>query len=78
MVSTQLTDKFGGLTSFVRSPAIGLWKENEEKTVRDDIVIYEVMTDSLDISWWQTYRKQLCTLFRQEEMIIRASSIQLL
>jgi hypothetical protein len=77
-VSVQLTEKFGGLTSFTRSPAVGLWKENEEKTVRDEIVIYEVMTDTLDTSWWQTYRNQLCTLFKQEEMVIRASSIHLL
>lgn len=42
-VSIYLTEKYGGLTSFVRSPAIGLWKEMEHKTVRDDIVIYEVM-----------------------------------
>jgi hypothetical protein len=77
-ISTELTEKFGGLTSFVRSPAVGLWKETEDKTVQDDIVIYEVMTDTLDVAWWQSYRKQLCILLQQDELIIRASSIQLL
>jgi hypothetical protein len=57
---------------------VGLWKETEDKTVQDDIVIYEVMTDALDVAWWQSYRKQLCNLLQQDELIIRASPIQLL
>jgi hypothetical protein len=77
-ISIQLTEKFGGLTRYIRSPAVGLWKETEQKTVQDDIIIYEVMTDSLDLAWWQSYRKELCRLFGQEEIIIRASPTQLL
>ncbi len=77
-VSTELTEKYGGLTSFVRSPAVGLWKEMEDKTVKDDIVIYEVMVQELDTAWWRSYKEQLCRLFGQQEMIIRATPIQLL
>lgn len=56
-IRTELTEKFGGLTTYVRSPAVGLWKENEDKTVRDDIVIYEVMTEKLHTDWWRSYRQ---------------------
>jgi hypothetical protein len=77
-VKKQLTEYFGGITTFVQSPAEGLWKENTAKTVRDDIVIYEIMVENIDREWWQSYRKQLCRIFQQEELIVRASRIELL
>jgi hypothetical protein len=43
-VRDELTESFGGLTTYVRSPAEGLWKESGSTMVYDDIVIYEVMT----------------------------------
>ena len=46
-----LTDRFGGVTEFSRAPAAGLWKE-DETVIRDDIVIIEVMTESLNEAWW--------------------------
>ncbi|MGV3585606.1 MAG: hypothetical protein ACO1OF_01285 [Adhaeribacter sp.] len=33
-IRQELTEKFGGITAFSRSPATGLWKENKEKTVK--------------------------------------------
>lgn len=77
-IQNELTEKFGGLTSFMRSPAVGLWKENEQNTVRDDIVIFEVMAEEIELEWWQKYREKLCKLFMQQELIMRASEIQLL
>jgi hypothetical protein len=47
-------------------------------TIRDEIVIYEVMTDSPDRAWWHSYREELTTRFRQEMLIVRVSEIQLL
>lgn len=46
-VRTALTDKFGGLTAYSRAPAEGLWEKRGTLT-RDDIVVFEVMTDKLD------------------------------
>lgn len=77
-VRAELTMQFGGLTAYVRSPARGLWQEDEGKTVQDDIVIYEVMADRLDRAWWQAYREQLRRTYRQDELVIRASEIELL
>lgn len=77
-VRDELTERFGGLTSYVQSPAKGLWRETGSSTVHDDIVIYEVMTEQLDCDWWHDYRGELSVRFRQELLIVRASQIELL
>jgi hypothetical protein len=77
-VRDELAENFGGITTYVRSPAKGLWKESSTLTVHDDIVIYEVMTELLDRPWWLTYREELAVRFRQEVLIMRVSEIQLI
>jgi hypothetical protein len=77
-VRDELSERFGGITTYMRSPARGLWKETRETTVHDDIVIYEVMTPELDREWWKGYREQLTLAFRQELLIVRVNEIQLL
>ena len=76
-VKQELVDHFGGLTAFTRSPAEGLWEESGERS-RDEIVIFEVMADWLDRGWWRTYRAELEKRFRQEEIVVRASEVELL
>jgi hypothetical protein len=75
-VREELSSRFGGLTAFTRAPAEGHWEE-EGKTTRDDIVVFEVMADDLT-GWWQTYRHRLERMFRQDVIVIRAQAIQLL
>ena len=77
-IKKELTEKFGGLTAYTRSPATGLWKETHDKTIKDDIVIYEVMCQNIDTKWWKVYKNKLEKTFMQEEIIIRASEIELL
>ncbi|WP_224983272.1 hypothetical protein [Geomonas agri] len=77
-VRDELSERFGGITTYMRSPARGLWKETKETTVQDDIVIYEVMTKELDRAWWRTYRQQLTADFRQALLIVRASEVELI
>lgn len=77
-VRDSLSERFGGITTYMRSPARGLWKETKETTVQDDIVIYEVMTAELDRAWWKKYRQQLTAGFRQALLIVRASKVELL
>jgi len=77
-VRDELSERFGGITTYMRSPARGLWKETRETTVHDDIVIYEVMTDNLDRDWWRNYREQLTVVFRQALLIVRVSEVHLL
>jgi hypothetical protein len=72
-VRSELAERFGGVTAFSRAPAEGFWKDEEGATARDDVVIFEVMSDQLDRAWWATYREQLRQRFRQEELVVRAT-----
>jgi hypothetical protein len=74
-VREDLTSRFGGVTAFIRSPAVGLWKENSEATNRDEVIMFEVLTEQLQKNWWADYREQLQERFRQEEILVWASNI---
>jgi hypothetical protein len=76
-VREHLTEWFGGLTAFTRSPAQGTTRGGG-RTVHDEIVVFEVMTETLDASWWRSYRRQLEREFRQDEIVVRASAVTLL
>lgn len=77
-VRDELTQQFGGLTAHSRAPVDGLWQEDDSHTVRDDLIIYEVMSDELDHAWWKTYRASLEERFRQDQVLIRAHPIEIL
>jgi hypothetical protein len=64
-VREHLTERFGGLTAFSRSPAQGTTSDGG-KTVHDEIIVFEVMAETLDASWWRGYRLQLEREFRQD------------
>jgi hypothetical protein len=76
-VREHLTDRFGGLTAFSRSPGHGTTRDGG-KTVHDEIVVFEVMTKQLDASWWRSYRRQLEEEFQQDSIVVRASAVTLL
>jgi hypothetical protein len=76
-VSSELAHHFGGLTAFTRAPAEGVWMEHDDaRAVKDDIVVFEVMTDKLDRAWWSAYRKDLERRFRQGLIVVRAQEIE--
>jgi len=76
-VRTQLIERFGGLTAFIQSPALGLWKDAESgTTTQDAMILIEVMSDTLDHVWWSTYRRELESVFRQDEIVIRTMLCQ--
>ncbi|MDB5798347.1 MAG: hypothetical protein JWP36_2249, partial [Paucimonas sp.] len=65
-----LLARFGGLTTYARAPARGLWDPGEgeasnAKPMVDDLVIVEVMVQELDTAWWHTLRASLESQFRQ-------------
>ena len=74
-VRDELVARYGGMTAHARAPASGLWQEGAGETVHDDLVIYEVMVDTLDQPWWQRYRAELEKRFRQDELVVRAHPI---
>ncbi len=69
---SELADRFGGVTTYTRAPARGVWKDDTGETTRDDIVIFEVMTEDLDRAWWSGFRKEMERRFRQDSVIVRA------
>jgi hypothetical protein len=76
-VRSELAAKFGGITSFTRAPAEGMWTEGGH-TARDDIVVFEVMARDLDHAWWERYRAELEQRFDQEAIVIRAIRVEML
>ena len=76
-VREELVARFGGLTTYARSPARGLWTSSGQ-TKRDDVVIFEVMTARVAKAWWSRYRHTLERRFRQDEIVVRVQDITLL
>lgn len=76
-VRNELVDRFGGITAYTRAPVDGLWQESA-RIVRDDLVIYEIMVETLDEDWWREYRILLENRFQQESLVVRCHPIQLL
>jgi hypothetical protein len=75
-VAKELTERFGGLTAYVRAPAAGLWQEETGRTQHDDIVVYEVMAERLEPEWWAAYRRELERRFAQDELVVRAQEMR--
>ncbi|WP_415844703.1 hypothetical protein ACMYUJ_17505 [Stutzerimonas zhaodongensis] len=77
-VRDELVQQFGGLTAYSRAPARGLWCEDDDETVRDDLIIHEVMAEAIDRTWWAAYRASLEARLRQEQIMIRAHRVEVL
>jgi hypothetical protein len=70
----QLTDKFGGATSFLRAPGQGLW-QSSGGTEKDSIAVIEVMVERLEHPYWQALRERLEHELSQEAIVVRAQEI---
>jgi hypothetical protein len=71
----ELTEKFGGATSFIRAPGQGLW-ESGGGVERDNIAVIEVMAEELNRLFWRSLRERLESELSQEEIVIRAQEIR--
>jgi len=74
-VRDELTERFGGVTAFLRSPAMELWKDSDSDISRNEMVMFEVISPVLDKQWWGKYRLSLQQKFRQDQLFIWASRI---
>ena len=77
-VRAELTERFGGVTAYVRSPAVGAWEDEDGDVRRDDVLLFEVVVEAFDRGWWRDYQSRLCRRFGQEEVLVRASAVELL
>jgi hypothetical protein len=76
-VRSEMTERYGGITSFTRAPAKGTWTEGGH-TEHDDLVVFEIMTRELDHRWWEDYRAELERRFLQEAIVMRAIKVEML
>lgn len=67
----ELTGKFGGVTSFLRAPGEGLWPTGDD-IEQDDIAVIEVMTESMDPTYWEDLRQRLERELSQKEIVVRS------
>lgn len=77
-VRNELTERFGGVTAYARSPAEGAWRAPAGDVANDDVIIVEVMCRELDRAFWTHYREALTEELEQQELVVRALPIELL
>lgn len=73
-VRAEMADRFGGVTAFLQSPAVGLWKDGCD-VQRDRMILFEVMVKELNAEWWLSYRLELEERFRQDKLVVRALGV---
>jgi hypothetical protein len=74
-IRASLTEKFGGLTAFSRSPAEGRWKKKDE-VEKDEIIVLEIMADDIDTEGWKDFRLRLEKFSGEERIVIRYHEIR--
>jgi hypothetical protein len=77
-VAHDLTERFGGVTAYTRAPADGRWRDEGRDTNSDEVVVVEVMVETMDEGWWRSYRTSLEAVFRQKQIIVRSQIIRVL
>jgi hypothetical protein len=75
-VRRELRERFGGVTAYTRAPAEGTWEDPQGRTLHDDVIIIEVMTETLDRKWWNDYSHELALRFDQEEVVVRSMQFE--
>ena len=77
-VRAELTERFGGMTAYLRSPAEGRWRDPSGEVALDEVVIVEVMCNEIDRAWWAEYRARLAHELGQQELVARALAAEAL
>ena len=75
-VRCELVERFGGVTAFQRSPAVGLWQDDEGEVQRDEVLLFEVFCEEPDRDWWRAYRAKLAERFEQDEILVLSLPVE--
>ena len=75
-VRRELTDRFGGTTAYTRAPAEGTWEDPDGRVHHDDVIVVEVMTETIDRVWWREYAAELARRFEQDTVVVRAMAYE--
>jgi inorganic pyrophosphatase len=77
-VKETLTQKFKGLSIYSKSPVNGRWENSKSNIEEDILLVYEIMTDRVDLSYWEKYKQLLQKQFKQDTIVIRCLDISLI
>lgn len=77
-IKAELTERFGGVTAYLHSPAEGAWKPGPETVVHDRVARFEVMVDDVDTRWWHSYRRALESELQQDQILARLYQVTVL
>lgn len=70
-VRDEFAAAFGGVTVYSHAPAQGIWEHHGGRD-HDDLLVFEVMTDTLDHQWWRKCRWRLEQTFHQQSIVVRS------
>lgn len=70
----ELTERFGGVTSFKQSPGEGHW-DSGRRIEQDSVALIEVVTDELEYEYFLALKTRLEEQQFQDEIMIRALAI---
>jgi hypothetical protein len=74
----ELVERFGGVTAYVQTPAIGEWTAPGGHRDVDRVVMVEVVAAEFDRAWWRQYAAMLADRFRQDAIHVRALHVEML
>ena len=74
----ELVERFGGMTAYIQTPALGEWTTPDGERERDRVVMVEVVTPQFDRTWWRSYVAILAERFHQEAIHVRALLVEML
>jgi hypothetical protein len=77
-VTRELTEAFGGVTAYTRSPAKGRWLAPGGREERDDVVVLEIMVSSPSPEWWRAFRTRWEARLGQDVLVVRCWEIEAL
>ena len=77
-VVQELTERYGGATSFLRGAAQGLWKNDDGEVEADNVVVVEVQVSEVSIPWWSAFQTRLQRRFGQDEILVRYHDVHAL
>nr|WP_295932203.1 hypothetical protein [uncultured Dyadobacter sp.] len=73
----ELAGLYGGVTIYARSPVKGIWKPDNNSIEADDLIIFEVLVNQLDLSYFSSLKARLEATFKQNELLMRYFGISL-
>jgi hypothetical protein len=70
----ELAQRYDGVTAYLQAPAEGLWGHGANKS-DDNIILFEVMAEEIDLQEWSARRTEYEQCFRQKRILIRYMAI---